>query len=542
MNEQLFIQWLKRLPRVGQGLSEEQNKLAQNRAEGSAGEQTGIGGTTISIVGLTAAAKGIDVLTSKFNETAAAASGLLQPIEQFNKALGTSTKLSAQILTPSHDQSKLLKDQNISQQSILQNAINFSKLLPGQARNIQKSNSEFGTLNALITAMTEKQAVSNDAALNFGRFLAASGEDSQTLLRNLQMSAKAIEFSTGETGVFRDQINAVGSLSAATRQEFRGTAEELAAAALQATRLGTTLEESRTSSEKFLNIQGSIESELISMQMTGINQAKEMNQLRMAAQMGDYDQIAQIQSKLISENFEQVKKKGRIAMKAYADGIGLTVEEMSKMYETSKGVNALQQENTDLTLEQYKTKRGISTEEEKILKRFKEKVKAETSFDTETLTMGEIGQNQKLMDLYKLASDEVMDDSGIPTDDTRTAYERAEAITSTAKEGVAARLGEDSEKLISGVEAGANELATNIRGMIDAAAGIEDLSSLTEFAENIGKTFLSSLAQTILGDRYIVNVAKAVKIGFEDAQGITPKTTPLNNNKNSRNTGTVMTD
>jgi hypothetical protein len=158
--------------------------------------------------------------------------------------------------------------------------------LPGQARNIQKSNSEFGTLNALITSMTEKQAVSNVAALNFGRFLAASGEDSQTLLRNLQMSAKAIEFSTGETGVFRDQINAVGSLSAATRQEFRGTAEELAAAALQATRLGTTLEESKTSSEKFLNIQGSIESELISMQMTGINQAKEMNQLRMAAHNG----------------------------------------------------------------------------------------------------------------------------------------------------------------------------------------------------------------------------------------------------------------
>lgn len=541
MNEQLFIQWLKQLPRVGQGLSEEQNKRSDARANDTSTDKD-IGTTSISLIGLSAAAKGIDVLTEKFNETAKAASGLLQPIEQFNIALGTSTKLSAQILTPSQKQQELLKGQNISQQSILQNAINFSKLLPGQAANIQKSSSEFGTLNALLTSMTEKQGVSNEAALNFGRFLAASGEDSKILLDNLQMSAKAIEFGTGETGVFRDQINAVGSLSAATRQEFRGTAEELAAAALQATRLGTSLEDSRTSSEKFLNIQGSIESELISMQMTGINQAKEMNQLRMAAQMGDYDQIAQIQSKLISENFEQVKKKGRIAMKAYAEGIGLTVEEMSKMYETSKGVNALQQENKNLTLEQFKATRGISTEEENILKRFEDKAKA-ARVDIETLTMGGIQQDENLAGMLADAINEEMAAGGIDTD-VRTAYERAEEITSTAKEGVAARLGEDSETLISGVEAGANELATNIKDLIDATADGNDLGDLAEFTENLGKTFLSSLAKTVLGEQYIVNVAKAVEQGTNKANStskVAPKTTTPNN-RNSIYTGTTVTE
>lgn len=537
MNEQLFIQWLKQLPRVGQGLSEEQLKKGKDLANNTSTDKE-IGTTTISLIGLSAAAKGIDTLTLKFNETAKAASGLLQPIEQFNKALGTSTKLSAQILTPSERQKELLDGQNISQQSILNNAINFSKLLPGQARNIQKSNSEFGTLNALITSMTEKQGVSNVAALNFGRFLAASGEDSKILLDNLQMSAKAIEFGTGETGVFRDQINAVGSLSAATRQEFRGTAEELAAAALQATRLGTSLEESRTSSEKFLNIQGSIESELISMQMTGINQAKEMNQLRMAAQMGDYDQIAQIQSKLISENFEQVKKKGRIAMKAYAEGIGLTVEEMSKMYETSKGVNALQQENTNLTLKKFKATRGISTEEEKILKRFEDKAKAE-GFDIETLTMGGIQQDANLAGMLADAINEEMAAGGIDTD-VRTAGERAEEITSTAKEDIAARLGKDSENLISGVEAGANELATNIKGMIDKARGIDDMDDLTEFTKNIGKTFLSSLAKTILGQKYIDVVAAGVEKGTAAAKAdnLAPKPT-ISTNRNTRNTGTA---
>ena len=543
MNEQLFIQWLKRLPRVGQSndLGKDQNNRGQNRAEGPAGDSE-IGETTIKLFGLTAAAKGIDVLTTGFTQAANAASGLLQPIEQFNKALGTSTKLSAEILKPSDEQSELLKAQNISQQSILQNAINFSKLLPGQARNIQKSSSEFGTLNALITAMTEKQAVSNDAALNFGRFLAASGEDSQTLLRNLQMSAKAIEFSTGETGVFRDQINAVGSLSAATRQEFRGTAEELAAAALQATRLGTTLEESRTSSANFLNIQGSIESELISMQMTGINQAKEMNQLRMAAIMGDYDQIAKIQSKLIAENFEQVKKKGRPAMQSYADGIGLTVEQMAEMYETSKGVNALQQENTDLTLEQYKTKRGISTEEEKILEAFKEKAKAE-GFNTETLTMGEIGQNQKLMDLYGKATNEVVSKSGIPMDDTRTVAERAEAITSTAKEGIAGNLAVQSDELITGLDETSKSLTKGMNDLIDKAlSASEDPDSMTEVVKAAGTGLLDGFARIVLGEKYVEQVAKAVKTGMQDAQGISPKTTITNNNRNSKNTGTVDND
>ena len=412
--------------------------------------------------------------------------------------------------------------------------------MPGQARNIQKSNSEFGTLNALITSMTEKQAVSNDAALNFGRFLAASGEDSQTLLRNLQMSAKAIECSTGETGVFRDQINAVGSLSAATRQEFRGTAEELAAAALQATRLGTTLEASRTSSEEFLNIQGSIESELISMQMTGINQAKEMNQLRMAAQMGDYDQIAKIQSKLIAENFEQVKKKGRIAMKAYAEGIGLTVEQMAEMYETSKGVNALQQENTDLTLEQYKTTRGISKEEEKILEAFKEKAK-DAGFDTENLTMGDIGQNQKLMDLYDLAAYEVVSESGISTDDTRTVEERGQELQEQATEEFARSLGYEADELINGLEGTAESLTAGMNDLLNNArdAGT-DTEKLKKFAKDVGAEFLSGLSKIVLGDQYVAQIEEGVRKGT-NAQDLTPKTTTPNN-RNSTNTGTVETD
>ena len=540
MNEQLFIQWLKRLPRVGQ-LSNDQNKRAAGRADTGKGEPTELGETTISLVGLTLAANGIQVLTNKFNKATTAAAGLLEPIEQFNKALGTSTKLSAQILTPSDKQNELLKDQNISQQSILNNAINFSKLLPGQARNIQKSNSEFGTLNALITSMTEKQAVSNTAALNFGRFLAASGEDSQTLLRNLQMSAKAIEFSTGETGVFRDQINAVGNLSAATRQEFRGSAEELAAAALQATRLGTTLEESRTSSEKFLNIQGSIESELISMQMTGINQAKEMNQLRMAAQMGDYDQIAKIQSKLIVENFEQVKKKGRIAMKAYAQGIGLTVEQMSEMYETSKGVNALQRENTDLTLEQYKTTQGISKEEEKILDVFKEKAKAD-GFDTENLTMGDIGQNQKLMDLYYEATDKVISDSGISTDDTRTTGERGQELSDKATEEIARLIGIDADELINAVESTTKSFTDGAKDIIEKLKSDDSTpETMEQIVKDNTESFLSGLAKILLGDKYVDIIADGVKKGNQNTQSTSTKTTTPNN-RNSTNTGTVDTD
>ena len=537
MNEHLLIRQLKQLPRVEQLSNDQLNRGANSATD----EQTEKDSISISIVGLTAAKVGIDALTTEFTKATTAASGLLQPIEQFNKALGTSTKLSAQILTPSQTQADLLKDQNISHQSILNNAINFSKLLPGQARNIQKSTSEFGTLNALITAMTEKQAVSNDAALNFGRFLAASGEDSQTLLRNLQMTAKAIEFSTGETGVFRDQINAVGSLSAATRQEFRGTAEELAAAALQATRLGTNLEESRTSSEKFLNIQGSIEAELISMQMTGINQAKEMNQLRMAAVTGDYDQIAKIQSKLIAENFEQVKKKGVPAMRAYAEGIGLTVEQMSEMYETTKGVNALQQENTDLTLEEYKSKRDISKEEEKTLEKFKELATAE-GFDTENLKMGDIGQNQKLMDLYNLAFDEVDAESGIPMDDTRTVAERGQEIQKTATEAFAKSLGIDADDFITGTLGNADSLTKEMNNILTKARDPDtNTESMKEFAKDLGTEFLNSLANIVLGEQYVEQIGKGVGKGIQDTQGSTPKTT-IKNNRGTGSTGTVTTE
>ena len=76
MNEQLFIQWLKQLPRVGQ-LSKDQLNRGQKMAEDAAkGEQTEKDGITIKLFGLTAAATGINKLSGEFDKLTTAASGL----------------------------------------------------------------------------------------------------------------------------------------------------------------------------------------------------------------------------------------------------------------------------------------------------------------------------------------------------------------------------------------------------------------------------------------------------------------------------------
>jgi hypothetical protein len=175
-------------------------------------------------------------------------------------------------------------------------------------------------------------------------------------------------------------LNAVGTVSSATRQEFRGTTEELAEAAFQATRMGTTLDKVRESSKGYLNIEQSIQKELEAQLMTGINMASEMNQMRIASYTGDYDEVLRIQNKLIEENFAAIQEKGPVALRSFAASLNLTTEELANQYETITATNAVIQQSGKRTLNNLPIEKDLTEEQQKQLDAFKEQVAASEQF------------------------------------------------------------------------------------------------------------------------------------------------------------------
>ena len=530
MSKQINILQLKKYPKVAQ--------LDPNRKTGekpglgkelSAGEES-LGEATIKLAGLAIAAKGIETLKTRFENAALAAGNMVAPIENFNKLLGTTTTQSALLLKTTDEQAKILKGTNISEQSRLKNAIEFGKLIPGQVGNIKRSNDELGKLNAYMTEMVQLQGVSSESAGTYSRYLYSQKEDSETIYENLRSSAAAIEMSTGELSVFKDMMNATGKVSAETRQTFRGSAEELAKAAFAAERVGTTLEESRTSGVEFLNLQSSLEKEMTAMQFTGINQAKELQQIRLAAASGDYDKIAKIQADLIVKNFEEVKKRGPMAMNAYAASIGLTTNKMAEMFETQTSITRSQEEYSAKTLEELKTSDQLTENQERILEIFNAKAK-EAGYDVENITAGDITSNSELNKLYQEAANTA------ERKDIRSTTERSAELVNRVDETVAQVIQPNMAPVTNRIERLGNQaidFAKDIATKTNDSDGTEDGNDgISKFLKNTYDKFLTAFGP---GGAVEMAVYNGALKGTNDANsGITTSTSGNGNNKNNTN-------
>ena len=329
MNQQLSIQQLKQLPRVGR--ADDKFKKSNERNPGSDPVDT-------SSIPTAAALTAANALMKQLNGYATELTDLLtltiKPVEQLNKTLGTSTIQSKAIFDNFRAQNKQLRELNISDTQRIQQATALGKILPGQTANFSATNDILQNTLDFQTEAVVAAGANSEAVANLNKLLLTSGEETIKFKNNLLNSARAIQLATGETSVFRDMLNAVGSISSATRQEFRGTTEELAEAAFQATRMGTTLDEVRTSSMGYLDIEQSIQKELEAQLMTGINKASEMNQHRIASNRGDTAEVLRIENKLIEENFEAIKQKGPIALRSFAASLNKTGEQLANQYES----------------------------------------------------------------------------------------------------------------------------------------------------------------------------------------------------------------
>jgi len=352
MNEHLLIRQLKRLPRVGQ-LNEEtlRNRIEELGLEKFADKILGpVVDSAKTAAGQIIGSLSKDALEGLLAEGKAVVNtfnSVLSPIEDMNSSLGTSTIVTSAIFKNFQDIAKTQIDSFLIAQDFFESAKDLNTLLPGTTALFSMQTELGKEILDIQTKSTEQLGVQSGNAAAFNTFLLANKESAGGVLDELTKTASTIEMTTGQTGVLRDMLDAVGATTAVTRMTFRGSADELARAALQANRMGTTLDSVAASSKNMLDVESQIGAEMEFQLLTGQNISQQTNELRVAAFTGDLKRVAEIQKDLIEQNYEALKGNP-IALEAFAKSIGRSTEEVAQQGETILARNKLLEETAQI--------------------------------------------------------------------------------------------------------------------------------------------------------------------------------------------------
>ena len=226
--------------------------------------------------------------------------------------------------------------------------------------------------------------------------LGVSAEDSTALMQNFMgiggMSSKVARETAGAAasmakaaGVpFSAVMKEVAKPSAEVRALVRGSVDALIKGAIEAKRLGTSLEAVGKAAAGMLDFQSSINDEMEASVLFG----KDINlqKARELAYAGDMEGLAKEQSRLLKEAGD-VSKMDYFQRIGIAKALGMSVEEMDKM-------NAKQQELNQLRLEDPETYEKL-TAKQKVMDKTKESLSEK--YKKELLSQQLASQQEKIM-------------------------------------------------------------------------------------------------------------------------------------------------
>ena len=225
--------------------------------------------------------------------------------------------------------------------------------------------------------------------------LGVSAEDSTALMQNFMgiggMSSKVARETAGAAasmakaaGVpFGAVMKEVAKPSAEVRSLIRGSVDALIKGAIEAKRLGTSLEAVGKAAAGMLDFQTSINDEMEASVLFG----KDVNlqKARELAYAGDLENLAKEQSRLLQEAGD-VSKMDYFQRMGIAKALGMSVEEMDKM-------NAKQQELNQLRLEDPETYEKL-TAKQKVMDKTKESLS--DKYKKELLSQQLASQQEKI--------------------------------------------------------------------------------------------------------------------------------------------------
>ena len=206
-----------------------------------------------------------------------------------------------------------------------------------------------------VAELTELMGMGAHEAAQLAKFAKLSGKELDVVTDNMEASFKAFVQTNGAAINIKDVMNDVGSASAAVTLSLGSQPEKIQQAAMEARKLGLSLEQVDKIAGSLLDFESSIQAEMEAEMLTG----KELNldKARQLALANDLEGVAKEIGK--NEGIMKAFSSGnRIQQEATAKAMGMSREEMAKMIYQQKLQNGLSAEQAakaaDISLDEAK--------------------------------------------------------------------------------------------------------------------------------------------------------------------------------------------
>jgi len=212
-------------------------------------------------------------------------------------------------------------------------------------------NTNTEVFNSSLDTLNNKFGLSAEATNQIAKDLIASGQNTKEFAKEALGAAEAFEMQNGFNIQSQAIMKDVASASAAFKINSGFSAQALGKAAAQARKVGLSFSQLESISESLLDFESSIENEMTAQLMTG----KELNldKARMAALNGDLATVAQEISKQEAVQ-EAFASNNVLAQQSVAKALGMSREELAKMYTDQKALEASGFSSAEAREEEFK--------------------------------------------------------------------------------------------------------------------------------------------------------------------------------------------
>lgn len=211
----------------------------------------------------------------------------------------------------------------VNSEKVAKNVMNVSQAMGGIdiAHQLHEGNEAAAELVRNTTVLTEKFGLSAEEVKAIHDVSTMTGKS----MGELTMEAQTL----GE-GIFtaKENLKTLASIPKSVTVAFKGSTQELIKAAQKAKMLGMELGKMQDIGDGMLDIEQSLGKEMEARALTGKN--LQLDAARMYALQGD---TAKLQDELLKQagSLEDFQKMNRIQQKAFADAMGMSVDEMAGM-------------------------------------------------------------------------------------------------------------------------------------------------------------------------------------------------------------------
>ena len=302
-------------------------------------------------------------------------------ITEFAKQMGTSKEEAEHT---HHEIAAIAQETKVigaNMHAMTEASIDLNKVL-GTNREVSKEMLESQVL------LTKQYGMTGEQAAEFQQSAAGMGKTAPQMTAEIQRTSEMYSKMTGDSINFKAITADIAKASKATTASYKGNVAALTKAAIQAKKIGMSLEETAGVSANLLDIESSLENEMKANVLTGKHM--NMNAARQLALQGD-TAAAAAEAVAQAGSYDELLQMAPYKQKAIADAAGLTVDQLMKAGELEKYSQALGGEKIkdmkDLTAEQIKqleTQGNITAEQAMQMEQDNQKASAQDKINALT--------------------------------------------------------------------------------------------------------------------------------------------------------------